>query len=120
MLHRSISYGLVLGVGTVALAVLLFGARSGTNGDPETAPGLGAPPSHAVLGDQSTPNSGPTTNNGNPPAICPDTEFVAHAGAPNIASTPSPTPAEPTPNAPVRRFPPPCIHAVAWFATPAP
>ena len=120
MLHRSISYGLVLGLGTVALAVLLLGARSGTNGDPETAPGLGTAPGYVVLSDQSTPNTAPTTNNGNPPAICPNTEFVAHAGAPNIAPTPSPTPAEPKPNAAMRRFPPPCIHAVAWFVTPAP
>jgi hypothetical protein len=116
MLHRSISYGLVPGLGTVALAVLLFGARSGTNGDPETAPGLGAAPSHAVLGDQSTPNTGPTTINENLPAICPNTEFAAYAGALSTA----PTPAEPTPNAAVRRFPPPCIHAVAWFASPVP
>ena len=67
MLHRLISYGLVLGLGTVALAVLLLAARSGTNGDAETTPGLGAAPSYVVLGEQATPNTGATTINGTLP-----------------------------------------------------
>ena len=116
MLHRSISYGLVLGLGTAALAVLLFTASPGTNGDAETAPGLGAAPGNVLLGAETTPNTGLTTFDVNPPAVCPNTEFVARAGAPYTA----PTPAEPTPTAPVGPLSTPCIHAVAWLASPVP
>jgi hypothetical protein len=115
MLHRLSSYGLVLGVGTVALAVLLFAGRSGTYADPKTAPGL-RPPSYVVLGAQATPNTGLTTISENPSAICPNAEFVAQAGAPNSAATPT----EPTANAPLRRLATPCVHAVAWVGSPVP
>lgn len=114
MLHRPISYGLVLGLGTATLAVLLFAAR--TNGDPDTAPGLGAASSNVVLGAESTPSTGLTTFDVNPPAVCPNTEFVAEVDAPFAA----PTLAEPTPTAPVGPLSTPCIHAVAWLASPVP
>jgi hypothetical protein len=116
MLHRSIPYGLVLGLGTIALAVLLATAGSDTNDDAETTPGLGLAPSYAVLGDETTPNTGPTTIDENLPAICPNTEFLAQAGASNTALTL----VEPTPNASERSLPTPCIHGVAWLASPVP
>lgn len=96
--------------------MLLFASRSGRNGDPETAPGLGPVPSYVVLGDQATPNTGASTINESLPALCPNTEFVVHADALSTA----PTPAEPTANAPLRRLATPCVHAVAWVASPVP
>ncbi len=64
MLRRSISYRLVVGLGAVALAVLLFAVGSATNASAQTAPGLGAAASYAVLGGQTVTNTGPTTIDG--------------------------------------------------------
>jgi hypothetical protein len=64
MLHGSISYRLIVGLGAVALAVLLFAVGSATNAGAQTAPGLGAAASYAVLGGQTVTNTGPTTING--------------------------------------------------------
>ena len=64
MLHRSISYRLIVGLGGVALAVLLFAVGSATNAGAQTAPGLGAASSYAVLGGQTVTNTGPTTIGG--------------------------------------------------------
>jgi hypothetical protein len=64
MLHRSISYRLIVGLGAVALALLLFAVGSATNAGAQTAPGLGAASSYAVLGGQTVTNTGPTTIGG--------------------------------------------------------
>ena len=64
MRHRSISYRLIVGLGAVALAVLLFALGSATNAGAQTAPGLGAASSYAVLGGQTVTNSGSTTIGG--------------------------------------------------------
>ena len=64
MLHRSLSYRLIVGVGAVAVAVLLFAVGSATNAGAQTAPGLGAASSYAVLGGQTVTNSGSTTIGG--------------------------------------------------------
>ena len=61
MRHRSISYRLIVGLGAVALAVLLFALGSATNAGAQTAPGLGAASSYAVLGGQTVTNTGSTT-----------------------------------------------------------
>ena len=50
MLPRSISYRLIVGLGAVALAVLLFAVGSAPNAGGQTAPDLGAASSYAVLG----------------------------------------------------------------------
>ena len=60
MLHRSISFRLIVGLGAVALAVLLFAVGAAA----ATAPGLGAASSYAVLGGQTVTNTGPTTIGG--------------------------------------------------------
>ena len=65
MLYRSISSRLIVGLGAVALAVLLFAVGSATNAGAQTAPGLGAAASYAVLGGQTVTNTGPTTISGN-------------------------------------------------------
>ena len=64
MLHRSISYSLILGLSAVALAVLLFAVGSATDAGAQTAPGLGTASSYAVLGGQTVTNTGPTTISG--------------------------------------------------------
>ena len=64
MLHRSISYSLILGLGAVALAVLLFAVGPATDAGAQTAPGLGAASRYAVLGGQTVTNTGPTTIGG--------------------------------------------------------
>jgi hypothetical protein len=64
MLHRSISYRLIVGLGAVALALLLFAVGSATNAGAQTAPGLGAASSYAILGGQTVTNTGPTTIDG--------------------------------------------------------
>jgi hypothetical protein len=46
------------------IAVLLFAAGFATNADAQTAPGLGAAASYAVLGGQTVTNTGPTTITG--------------------------------------------------------
>src|SRR5450830_134041 len=61
MLHRSISYRLIVGLGAVALAVLLFAVGSAPNAGGQTAPGLGAASSYAVLGASTVTNTGSTT-----------------------------------------------------------
>jgi Ice-binding-like len=58
MLHRSIgSYRLIVGLGAVALAVLLFAVGAGA----ATNPGLGAADPYAVLGGSTVTNTGTTT-----------------------------------------------------------
>jgi hypothetical protein len=64
MLHRSISYRLIVALGAVGLAVLLFAAGSATDAGALTTPGLGAASSYAVLGGQTVINTGPTTISG--------------------------------------------------------
>jgi cell division septation protein DedD len=64
MLHRSISYGFIGGLSAVALAVLLFAVGPATDAGAQTAPGLGAASSYAVLGGQTVTNTGPTTIGG--------------------------------------------------------
>jgi Ice-binding-like len=61
MLHRSISYRLIVGLGAVALAVLLFAVGAAATA---TAPSLGTASSYAVLGGQTVTNTGPTTISG--------------------------------------------------------
>jgi len=51
-------------IGAVALAVLLFAVGSATDAGAQTAPGLGAASSYAVLGGQTVTNTGPTTISG--------------------------------------------------------
>jgi len=53
-----------VGVGAVAVAVLLFALGSATNAGAQTAPGLGAASSYAVLGGQTVTNTGSTTIGG--------------------------------------------------------
>jgi hypothetical protein len=48
----------------IPIAVLLFAVGFATNADAQTAPGLGAAASYAVLGGQTVTNTGPTTVNG--------------------------------------------------------
>jgi Ice-binding-like len=58
MLHSFISYRLIAGLGTVALAVLLFAVGSAPNAGGQTAPGLGVASSYAVLGASTVTNTG--------------------------------------------------------------
>ena len=58
MLHRSIPYRLIVGLGAVALAVLLFAVGSAPNAGGQTAPGLGVASSYAVLGASTVTNTG--------------------------------------------------------------
>jgi Protein of unknown function (DUF3494). len=53
-----------VGLGAVALALLLFAVGSATNAGAQTAPGLGVASSYAVLGGQTVTNTGPTTIGG--------------------------------------------------------
>jgi type VI secretion system secreted protein VgrG len=53
-----------VGLGGVAVAVLLFALGSATNAGAQTAPGLGAASSYAVLGGQTVTNTGSTTIGG--------------------------------------------------------
>jgi type VI secretion system secreted protein VgrG len=48
----------------IPIAVLLFALGFATNAGAQTAPGLGAAASYAVLGGQTVTNTGPTTING--------------------------------------------------------
>ena len=64
MLHSSISYRLIVGVGAVALAVLLFAVGSAPNAGGQTAPGLGTASSYAVLGGSTVTNTGSTVIDG--------------------------------------------------------
>jgi hypothetical protein len=64
MLHRFISFRLIVGLGTVALAVLLFAVGSAPNAGGQTAPGLGAASSYAVLAGSTVTNTGSTTIHG--------------------------------------------------------
>ena len=48
----------------IPIAVLLFAVGFATNAGAQTAPGLGAAASYAVLGGQTVTNTGPTTING--------------------------------------------------------
>jgi hypothetical protein len=59
MLHRSISYKLIVGLGAVALAVLLFAV-----GAAALTPELGAASSYAVLSGSTVTNIGSTTISG--------------------------------------------------------
>jgi hypothetical protein len=58
MLHRSISYRLIVGLGAVALAVLLFAVGAGA------APSLGTAAPYAVLAGTTVTNTGPTVVTG--------------------------------------------------------
>jgi hypothetical protein len=104
MLHRLISYGLVLGLGVAVLAVILLAAPSGTNDDAATVPGLGPGPS-AVLGAEILPNADVA-------GACAGTEYLEHPSDPST----TPTPAEPTPVPTIK----PCVDALAWSSTPMP
>jgi hypothetical protein len=53
-----------VGLGALALALLLFAVGSATNAGAQTAPGLGVASSYAVLGGQTVTNTGPTTIGG--------------------------------------------------------
>ena len=64
MLHRAISYSLIVGLGAVALAVLLFAVGSAPNARGDGGPGLGAASSYAVLGGSAVTNTGLTTIGG--------------------------------------------------------
>src|SRR6202171_3600211 len=48
----------------IPIAVLLFAVGLASNAAAQTAPGLGAAASYAVLGGQTVTNTGPTTING--------------------------------------------------------
>jgi hypothetical protein len=60
MLHKSISFRLIVGLGAVALAVLLFAVGAGA----ATAPSLGTAAPYAVLAGTTVTNTGPTIVNG--------------------------------------------------------
>src|SRR5450759_4121179 len=60
MLHRSISFRLIVGLGAVALAVLLFAVGAGA----ATAPSLGTAAPYAVLAGSTVTNTGPTVVTG--------------------------------------------------------
>jgi len=64
MLHRSISYRLIVGLGAVALAVLLSVLGFAMSASGQTAPSLGAASSYAVLGGSAVTNTGSTITDG--------------------------------------------------------